>query len=121
MQGPNMVNGDPAGLDFDFPRGGIIKSFLGDRTSKNPVQMMIQNRSPVRTRNDEKAAIFFRHIIDANPDGQQVVIGKRIPSPILMPFHWAAKTTGLHVQLITVGPNGWSNKLGNDIENFVVP
>ena len=83
MQGPNMMNGDPAGLDFDFPRGGIIKFILGDSTSKNPVQMMIQNRSPVRARNDEKAAIFFRHIIDANPYRQQVVIGKRIPGPIL--------------------------------------
>ena len=109
MQGPNMMNGDSAGLEFDFPRGGIIKSILGDRTSKNPIQMMIKNRSSVRARNDEKAAIFFRHIIDANPDGQQVVIGKRIPGPILMPFHRAAKTSGFHVQFITVGPNGWSN------------
>ena len=74
----------------------------------------------MRTGDSQQTSIRFGHMVDAHAGSQKVVIGKWIPGPALMPFHWTT-TTGLHIEFISVGPNRWPNKLSNHILDFVVP
>ena len=114
-----MVDRDAASAQQDRYSVAGVEIFVGHRADKDAplLVVVIQHRPFMRTGNDHERAILYRHLVDADADGQQIIVGVGIEGPILVPFHRAAKGRIFEVELVAIGAQVGADQLADNLQH----
>ena len=120
-QGAHVVDGDPTSGQFHLLGCGIVEIGVRHGADEVSVLVMIENGTLVRTGDDEQATIGLRHLVDADADGEQVIIRVRVERPVLVPFHGAARFGAFDIEFVAVvAHTRRAHQLRDDVEDLVI-
>ena len=97
-----VVDRNAAGLEHqrlglakvEFAIGGL------DRPGERAAGMVVEDREAVTAGNAAQAAVLERAVVQADPDGQDVVVRMRVEGIVLVPFDRAADFGDLEIELV---------------------
>ena len=90
-----------------------------DRANEVAVLVMVQYRLLVGAGDHQHAAVLQRMGVEAHADGQHVIVGVGIEGDVLMPLDRAAAPGRLHVELLALVANVWTEQRLDHIQNGV--
>ena len=106
-----MMNGNVAG--FQLERNGTTKinpvALRTDAADKQTILVVVENGFAVRAWDDHHTTAFQSDVFQGNADCAEIVVRVRMMSKVLVPFNRAAAVAGFEVDLVSKGPDVWSD------------
>ena len=78
--------------------------------------MMAQRRTFVRSRDAHETPVFDLHVVEGQTDLQDIVVRRRVETPVGVPFNLRTTARRLHVQLRVMKLDVWPQKLLDDVQ-----
>ena len=93
---------------------------VSDAAHEHAILMVIPCLALVTARNKHQRPVFHRHVVQRYAHFEQVVVGVRIESPILVPLHGGSVTAVFHIEFVVVIPKISPKQAFHNIQNWSV-
>ena len=114
-----MVDSDSSCGRFQGDATRRVDGSWVDRPDEPAGCVMVQYRAAMAARHDHEAAIVEAHVVDHDANREDVIVGMRVESPVLVPLNGAAATRWLHVHLCALVAKVGTNELRDDAQSSV--